>query len=102
MPQFAVIARSYRPTNTSERSLDLETNPPPRLRLRKHGDGECIFETPKAYLVEAETAQAAMRRIEAFAAQREIQMMVHRAVEVAENLSAKITNVAGAGSQDRM
>jgi hypothetical protein len=101
MPQFAVIARSYRPSTTSDRSVDLEMDQPPKLRPRYRKTIEYIFETPKAYLVEADTAQSAMARVENLAVQRGTRMMVHRALEVAETLPAKMAKIARAGSHGR-
>jgi hypothetical protein len=101
MPQFAVITRSFRPSTSSERALDLEIALPVRLRPRHREPSEYIVGPARAYLIEADDARAAMRRVENLAAERGEQLMIHRAVEVAETLQANAVKTACAGSQSR-
>lgn len=42
----------------------------------------CIFDEPKAYLVDAVDGDAAMNLVKSFAASESIELIVHRAVEV--------------------
>ena len=50
------------------------------------GSGRCVFDQPKAYLVTACDADAAMSLVKRFAISQGIELIVHRAVEVSETL----------------
>lgn len=79
MPQFAVITRSFRilsPTEVTPASA------PVRLNFGRHDTRRCVFDEPKAYLVAAVDAAAAMNLVKSFAASENIALMVHRAIEV--------------------
>jgi hypothetical protein len=52
------------------------------LNFGRHDTRRCIFDEPKAYLVSAVDAGAAMNLVKSFAASAGIGLMVHRAVEV--------------------
>jgi hypothetical protein len=87
MPQFAVITRTFRILNPIEIKSDLKLT----RRLNKNETREPfadrVYDAAKAYLVEAPSAYAAMRRVERMARERNIELIIHRAIEVAEALA---------------
>lgn len=83
MPQFAVITRSFRRLAPSEPEADV---PAIRMNFERRQTTRCIFEKPKAYLIDAADANAAMSLVQRFAASAGIELIVHRAVEVCEVL----------------
>lgn len=82
MPQFAVITRSFRVLTPSEHDADVRMSSGPRRNPRN-----CVFDKPKAFLVTASDADAAMSLVKRCATSKGIELIVHRAVEVSETLS---------------
>lgn len=86
MPQFAVIARSFRRLAASEHAGDVAVI---RMNLdRRRQSARCIFEKPKAYLISAADADAAMSLVQRFASSVDLELIVHRAVEVCHALTS--------------
>jgi hypothetical protein len=84
MPQFAVITRSFRRLAASEHAGDVAVI---RMNLdRRHQSARCIFEKPKAYLISAADADAAMSLVQRFANSIGLDLIVHRAVEVCDSI----------------
>lgn len=79
MPQFAVITRSFRVLTPPEATA---ASAPIRSSLGRRDMRRCIFDEPKAYLVDAVDSAAAMNLVKSFAASEGIELMVHRAIEV--------------------
>jgi hypothetical protein len=86
MPQFAVITRTFRVLDPIEIKSDLKLTT--RLKKKETRDpfADRVYDVAKAYLVEAPSARAAMRRVERLAQERNIELIIHRAIEVAETL----------------
>lgn len=92
MPQFAVITRSFRRLAASEPEGDV---PVVRMNLdRRRQSARCVFEKPKAYLISAADADAAMSLVQRFANSEGIEIIVHRAVEVCHALPS-VDEIAG-------
>jgi hypothetical protein len=79
VPQFAVITRSFRVLTPAEA---MPASAPIRLNFGRHDTRRCVFDEPKAYLVAAADAVAAVNLVKSFAASENIPIMVHRAIEV--------------------
>jgi hypothetical protein len=56
------------------------------MNLEKRQATRCSFEKPKAYLIGAVDAEAAISLVKRFAASVGMELLVHRAVEVCETL----------------
>ena len=83
MPQFAVITRSFRRLAPLEAADGV---PVVRMNFERRKTTRCVFEKPKAYLIGAADADAAMSLVKRFAASAGIELIVHRAVEVCQAL----------------
>ncbi len=83
MPQFAVITTAFRRVAPSEPADGL---PVIRMNFERRRATRCLFEKPKAYLISAVDADAAMSLVQRFAASSGIELIVHRAVEICEML----------------
>lgn len=81
MQQFAVFTTPFRVVTPSEAKTDPQRGVP--VNLGPHREPKtCVLEKPKAYLVSALDADSAMYLVERFAANKGIELIVHRAVEV--------------------
>jgi hypothetical protein len=79
LPQFAVIARSFRVLSRSG------SVPTVALKVgRNRKPSRCVLDKPKAYLVSAVDADAAMSVVRRYAASKGIDVIVHRAVEACQ------------------
>lgn len=87
MPQFAVIASPFRRLSLSEAEAGGRVI---RMNFEKRKTTRCLFEKPKAYLVNAVDSDAAMSLVQRFARSAEIELVVHRAVEVCETLPGTV------------
>ena len=85
MPQFAVVTRSFRVVS----ELDPERKSAVQINLGgspDRGPRNCLFESPKVYLVYAQSSEQAMRRVKRFAEKKALQLIIHRAIEVSGTL----------------
>lgn len=80
MPQFAVITRPFRVLATNEDKGAAKTVQMSLGTNRKRTN--CVFEKPKAYLVSAVDAGAAITIVQRIAMSTGIDLIVHRAIEV--------------------
>jgi hypothetical protein len=84
VPQFAVVTRSFRIVS----DLDPERKSAVQINLGSpdRGPRNCLFESPKVYLVHAQSSEQAMRRVKRFAEKKAMQLIIHRAIEVSGTL----------------